>query len=300
MNVTDHYAAVRKERLCYGFLGKWQAIKDCNVLPFHIKGCTKKHNRLLHSENQVDEGSHAVNVSAATINQSNHITSFLQIVLVSVQSGGNRLTAYVFLDSGSTVSFTDQSIKNQLQGKGTDVTLNIAGIHGTQDLRTEKVPITMKELYSKVHSIEAFAHPSVSLGSTTYDNKELKNKLRHLNVLTNRTFNLMDVGIILRQDNYKIQRSLVYKIGIRSESFAVLTELRWVVSGHMTGKKNVCHFASTEDLTSRKYPIMVGHRNKYIQKKCCKSIKERAASSEVSREHNKLYRRAVRSRHALE
>ena len=92
----------------------------------------------------MDEGSHAVNVRAATINQSNQITSFLQIVPVSVQSGGNRLTNYAFLDSGSGVSFIAQNVKNQLQAKGTDVTLKRAGIHGTQDLRTEKVPITIK------------------------------------------------------------------------------------------------------------------------------------------------------------
>ena len=133
MNVTDRYAAVRKERLCYGCLRKGQAIKDWKVHLWGINGCTKKHNRLLHSENQIDEGRHAVNVSAATINQSNQVTSFLQIVPVSVQSGGNRLTTYAFLDSGSPVSFIDQSVKNQLQAKGTDVTLNIAGIHGTQD-----------------------------------------------------------------------------------------------------------------------------------------------------------------------
>ena len=243
MNVTDRYAVVREERLCYGCLGKGHAIKDCKVHPCGINGCTKKHNRLLHSENQMDEGSHAVNVSAATINQSNQVTSFLQLVPVSVQSGGNRLTTYAFLDSGSTVSFIDQSVKNQLQAKGTDVTLNIAGIHGTQDLRTENVPITIEGLHSKVHSIEAFAHPSISLGNTTYDYKELKKKFRHLNVLTNRTFNLMEVGIILGQDAYEIQRPLDYKIGTRSEPFAVLTKLRWVVSGPMTGKKsqNVCH-----------------------------------------------------------
>ena len=101
-----------------------------------------------------------------------------------------------------------------------------------------------------MHSIEAFAHPSTSLGNTTYDYKELKNKFRHLNVLTNRAFNLMEVGIILGQDAYEIQRPLDYKIGTRSEPFAVLTELGWVVSGPMTGKKsqNVCHFASTEDV----------------------------------------------------
>ena len=143
--VTDRYAAVRKERLCYGCLGKGHAIKDCKVHPCSINGCNKKHNRLLHSENQMDEGSHVVNVSAATINQSNQVTSFLQIVPVSVQKGGNRLTTYAFLDSGSTVSFIDQSVKDQLQANGTDVTLNIAGIHGTQDLRTEKVPITIKD-----------------------------------------------------------------------------------------------------------------------------------------------------------
>ena len=131
----------------------------------------------------------------------------------------------------------------------------IASIHGTQDLRTEKVPITIKRLPSKVHSIEAFAHPSISLGNTTYDYKELKNNFRHLNVLTNRTFNLMEVGIILGQDAYEIQLSLVYKIGTRSEYFAVLTGLEWVVSGPMAGKKsqNVCHFAFTEDVKMAEY-----------------------------------------------
>ena len=103
MNVSDRYAAVRKERLGYGCLGKGHAIKDFKVHPCGINGCTKKHNRLLHSENQMDEGSHAVNVSAATINQSNQVTSFLQIVPLSVQSGGNRLITYAFLDSGPTV-----------------------------------------------------------------------------------------------------------------------------------------------------------------------------------------------------
>ena len=114
----------------------------------------------------MDEGSHAVNVSAAGINQSNQVTSFLQILPVWVQRGGNRLTTYAFLDSGSTVSLIDQSVKDQLQAKGTDVTLNIAGIHGTQYSSTEKVPTTKKGLHSTVHLIQAFAHSSISLGNT--------------------------------------------------------------------------------------------------------------------------------------
>ena len=95
-----------------------------------INGCTKKHNRLVQSENQMDEGNHA-NVSAATIRQSNEVTSFLQIIPFSIQSGSSKLNTYAFFDSGSTVSFIDQSVKEKLQAKGTDVTLNIAGIHGS-------------------------------------------------------------------------------------------------------------------------------------------------------------------------
>ena len=242
--------AVRKQRLCYGCLGKGHAIKDCKVKACGINGCIKKHNQLLHSENKMDEGNHAVNVSAATINQSNEVTSFLQILPVSIQSGGNRLNTYAFLDSGSTVSFIDQSVQEKLRAQGTDVTLNIAGIHGTKDLKTEKVPLKIKGLHSKMHSIEAFAHPSISLGNTNYNYNKLKQSFNHLGVLPDKNFNLMEVGIILGQDAYELQRPLDYKIGTRSEPFAVLTELGWVVSGPMTGKRrqNVCHFAFTEDV----------------------------------------------------
>ena len=145
MGVNDRYAAVRNQRLCYGCLGKGHAIKDCKVNACGINGCIKKHNRLLHSENQMDEGNHAVNVSAATINQSNEVPSFLQIVPVSMQSGGNRLNTYVFLDSGSTVSCIDQSVQEKLRAQGTDVTLNIAGIHGTKDLNTERVLVKKRD-----------------------------------------------------------------------------------------------------------------------------------------------------------
>ena len=60
----------------------------------------------------------------------------------------------------------------------------------------------------------------------------------------------MEIGIILGQDAYELQHPLDYKIGTRSEPFAILTELGWVVSGPMTGKRrqNVCHLAFTEDV----------------------------------------------------
>ena len=60
----------------------------------------------------------------------------------------------------------------------------------------------------------------------------------------------MEVGIILGQDVYELQRSLDYKIWTRNEPFAVLTELRRVVSGPTMGKRRqyACRFAFNEDV----------------------------------------------------
>ena len=190
MSVNDRYAAVRKQRLCYGCLGKWHAIKDCKVNACGINGCIKKHNRLLHSENQMDEGNHAVNVSAATINQSNEVTSFLQIVPVSIQSGGNRLNTCAFLDSGSTVSFIDQSVQEKSRAQGTGVTLNIAGIHGTMDLQTESVPLKIKGLHSKGAFNRSVCTPVNLLGKHKLQLQQAEAKLQPLECFTQQKLQL--------------------------------------------------------------------------------------------------------------
>ena len=58
----------------------------------------------------------------------------------------------------------------------------------------------------------------------------------------------MKFDIILGQDACELQHPLDYETGTQSEPFAVLTELRWVVSGTMTGKRrqNIFHFQSVK------------------------------------------------------
>ena len=107
--------------------------------------------------------------------------------------------------SGSTVSFIDQGAQENLQNQGTDVMLKISGIYGKRDMKTEKVPRKIKGLPSKVHSIEAFAHPSISLGNTNCNYNKLKQSFNHVSFLLNKSFNLMELGIILGQDVYELQ-----------------------------------------------------------------------------------------------
>ena len=86
----------------------------------------------------MDEGTDAVNVSAATINQRNEVSSFLQVVPVSIQSGGSRLNTYALHSNGSALSLIDQMVQKKLNAQDTDLTLNIAVIHKTNDLKTDK------------------------------------------------------------------------------------------------------------------------------------------------------------------
>ena len=78
--MNDRYAVARKQGVYLGCLGRGKPTKDCKVKACCFNGCTKKHNHLLHSKSQMDDGNHSFNVSAAKINLSYEVMSFRQIV----------------------------------------------------------------------------------------------------------------------------------------------------------------------------------------------------------------------------
>ena len=154
-----------------------------------------------------------------------------------------------------------------------------------------------------MHSIKPFAHLSISLGNTNYNYSKLKQSFNHLSVPPNKSFNLMKVGIILGQYAYELLRPLDYKIGTRSEPFAVLTELGWLVIGRNMGKKK------TKSLSFRlhrrcescwEYPDLVGHRRLCFQNQRRQSVNEGTASTKDCRECEEFHRPAVRSGNAVE
>ena len=112
--------------------------------------------------------------------QINEVTSFLKIVPVSIQSGGNRLNTYAFLNSGSTVSFIDQIMQEKLRSQGTDATLNIGCKYGTKDLKTEIVPLKIKGL----HSNRSVCTPVNILGKHKLQLQQAEAKLQSLECST--------------------------------------------------------------------------------------------------------------------
>ena len=78
LNISNRCVALKKQGIWYEYMVEGHVIKDCEVSACDINGKNKKHNQLLHSENKSVEGNHAINVSAATINQSNEETIFFR------------------------------------------------------------------------------------------------------------------------------------------------------------------------------------------------------------------------------
>ena len=181
--------------------------------------------------NQTDESHHPVNVSA----------SFLHIVPVSMQSGGNKLNTYAFLDSGSTVSFINQIHQNDAQHSWH--TRN----EGSEDIKasTQNMGTAFKGAFNR-----STWKPVNIFGKYKLKLQQAEAKPQSLECSTQQKLHFDGVGIIFGQDAYELQRPLNYKIGKRSELFAVLTELGWVVSEPMTGKirQTVFHFVFTEDV----------------------------------------------------
>ena len=121
MTVSDRYAAAKKQRLCFGCLKKGCSIKDCKVSACGINGCTKKHNRMLHSDQKPSKSSNEAEAETATLSsldlrRSNEVTSFLQILQVSLQYDGKRVSTFAFLDSGAKYpSLTNVSSRSYRQ-----------------------------------------------------------------------------------------------------------------------------------------------------------------------------------------
>ena len=81
--------------------------------------------------------------------------------------------------------------------------------HGNKELKSGTFYNEIKRIrvHSKKHSIGAFANTSFSSGNTNCDHT-LKQSFHHLCVLTKKTFNLMEAGIILDPDASELQRAL--------------------------------------------------------------------------------------------
>ena len=143
-------------------------------------------------------------------------------------------------DSGSSISFVDKSVVSKLQLLGRKASLSVAGIHGSQDVKTEMVPIAVSahEKSRPLTTVQFYVHEKLNLGDQTVEVQELKDRYSHLRNLPNQSYNLNDVQVILGQDCYDIHHPFKFKKSEdRAAPWAVKSNIGWALSGPLPAKQ---------------------------------------------------------------
>ena len=149
-SVEERRETIKNLKRCYLCLRTGHGVKDCKMRPCDIDGCGKKHNKMLHQshieENSAEEEASNV-ASAMKIVKENKGT--LPVIKVRVRNGENHADVWALSDSGSTISMIDEALMNDLDLKGENVKLSLAGINATEDRKCRKYIAKIKSLENK-------------------------------------------------------------------------------------------------------------------------------------------------------
>ena len=135
MKVNERHEQAQKFQLCFNCLRQNHMSKDCKSRTCGVPSCGRRHNRLLHSELQMNDITK--NASDATMAVATNITQGrLPVERIELTNKDLSLNVLPMCDSGSSISFVDKSVVSKLQLQGQKASLSVAGIHGSQDVKT--------------------------------------------------------------------------------------------------------------------------------------------------------------------
>ena len=243
MKVNERQEYVQKFRLCFNCLRPGHMLKDRKNTTCSVPNCGKQHNRLLHSGLKNKDNSKNVS-DAATAVANNINQGGLPVVGIKLTNRDLSLNVLAMCDSGSSISFVDKSVVSKLQLQGRKASLSVSGIRGSQNVKTEIVPIAVSahEKSRPLITVKFYVHEKLKLGDQIVELQELKARYPHPRNLPNQSYNLNAVQVILGKDDhhpcYDIHHPFEFK---KSESkaapWAVKSKICWALSGPLPAKQ---------------------------------------------------------------
>ena len=258
MTGQARYEKVKELKLCFCCLAGKHVGKDCTYKACGVKGCNRRHHRLLHreanerpKESGVEDPQQKAEANSAFCSLKS--SGILPVIPVIIQIGKKQETTLALCDSGASLSFIDKELANKLNAHGEEIDLSVAGIHGTNDVKFERFTLGIRgKGMGDTHHMTVYTHPNIDAGTKIYNYQELKLTYPHLSVLSEETLKLKDVKMILGQNCYHIHRPVEYKSCTNGEPWAVKTKLGWTLCGPLPQQKAVqmtasCVAASEDD-----------------------------------------------------
>ena len=223
--------------------------KNCKSRTCSVPSCGRQHNRLLHGDLPKKETTKSV--SDATMAVATNITQGGHpVVRIKLTNRDLSLNVLAMCDSGSSISFVEKSVVSKLQLQGRKASLSVAGIHGSQDVKTEIVPIAVSahEKSQPLTTVHLYVHEKLKLGDQIVELQELKDRYPHLRNLPNQNYNLNEVQVIPGLECYDIHHPFEFKKSEdKAAPWAVKSKFGWNLSGPLPAKQ-AATFATTATL----------------------------------------------------
>ncbi|XP_055844833.1 uncharacterized protein LOC129911149 [Episyrphus balteatus] len=249
LNRTSKWAAVREHQLCRRCLQKHSNKYCASTTVCGKNGCTYKHNKLLHNDEQLTSKAgqillHRQMYCSAHSNNSDLI--LFRVVPVVLYSRSNKIYTFAFLDDGSSLSLIDEDIARELKLKGTPRPLCLQWTGNTHRYEDNSEIISLqisgtapkaeRFTIADVHTVKKLQLPEQSV-----DFVRLQQQYKHLSGLPIESYERATPRLLIGLNNSKLSLPLRYREGNSNQPVATKTRLGWMVHG--------CFGAKPADMT---------------------------------------------------
>ena len=202
-------------------------MRDCG-----IDGCQKRHSRLLHrSESSLKPITKATQTVEIHVSVGLNNFGILPVNEVELSNNGYRLEVLALNDSGSTLSWIDKSLSDQLDLHSMTQTHTVSSINGIKNM-TELVQFTINTEECGSQKLQMAIHKYLVIGDS-YDVQRMKRQYPQWANVPSKNICLKEVKVFLGIDCFSITRPLECQRRKSGEPWAVRSALGLTVSGSL-------------------------------------------------------------------
>ena len=226
-------------------MGKGHNIKNSQLNHRRkVANCNKRHHTLLHNDNNTPPP--ATNPpplvhQGPPNNPNDRIKTFLQIWPVIIINGTKVVHTNALLDAGSDATLIREDIAHILNLRAENKTLEIGNVLlNSSSVQSKIVSLSVSSsLHPEKISVDnAFVVPNLNVRYHKIDINKIRSSFPSFKDIELPKLNNSDVTILIGADFPKLHIHKDFKYISEEDSYAVKTELAWVLLG---GKKSSVH-----------------------------------------------------------